>query len=208
MRPVYQQYHELKARLEALRRDVEACYGYFPAEAEGDDGAQPGEGLYTSEDEGAAMTISSSTAATAAAAAAAAAATLAAGEFVPSVGTGQARTGAAQLLPAPGFFSAANVGGVGITSVGTTSSGVAFPIAIPAAPPIEAVGGLGVPGQNRSLAQLQEEKRALHAHLKAYEHEFQITHGRQVMHQEDILPVSSEYRRYKELKQIIRESSR
>ena len=202
MRPVYQQYHELKARLEALRRDVEAFYGYFPAEAEGDDGAQPGEGLYTSEDEGAAMTISSSTAA------AAAVATLAAGEFVPSVGAGQARTGAAQLLPAPGFFSAANVGGVGITSVGTTSSGVAFPIAVPAAPPIEAVGGLGVPGQNRSLAQLQEEKRALHAHLKAYEHEFQITHGRQVMHQEDILPVSSEYRRYKELKQIIRDSSR
>jgi hypothetical protein len=197
MRPVYQQYHELKARLEVLRRDVEACYGYFPAEAEGEDGAQPGEGLYTSEDEGAAMTISS-----------AAAATLAAGEFAPSVGPGQARTGPAQLLPAPGFFSAANVGGVGISSVGTASSGVAFPVAVPAAPPIDAAGGLGVPGQNHSLARLQEEKRALHAHLKAYEHEFQITHGRQVMHQEDILPVSSEYRRYKELKQIIRESSR
>ena len=62
-----------------------------------------------------------------------------------------------------------------------------------------------LPREQPSLAQLQEETRALHAHLKAYERDFQRVHGRQVMHQEDILPVSAEYRRYKDLKSWIKQ---
>jgi len=56
---------------------------------------------------------------------------------------------------------------------------------------------------NISTAQLHEEKRALHAQLKAYEKDFQAQHNRQVTRQDDIAPVAEEYRRYKEVKQLL-----
>ena len=55
----------------------------------------------------------------------------------------------------------------------------------------------------RQLHTLNEEKKHLHAYLKVYEKDFNTTHNRSVMKQEDILPVANEYQRYKELKQII-----
>jgi hypothetical protein len=51
--------------------------------------------------------------------------------------------------------------------------------------------------------QLVEEKKTLHAYLKTYERDFNRTHGRPVMRQEDIQPVTAEYRRYKELKALL-----
>jgi hypothetical protein len=56
-----------------------------------------------------------------------------------------------------------------------------------------------------SLEQLLQEKKNLHAYLKVYERDFNRTHGRPVMKNEDILPVANEYQRYKELKNIIKE---
>jgi hypothetical protein len=52
---------------------------------------------------------------------------------------------------------------------------------------------------------LQEEKKSLHAYLKAYERDFSRQHNRPVMRHEDIQPVASEYQRYKDLKQLVRE---
>jgi hypothetical protein len=163
MRPVYQQYHDIKGRLDAMRRDIEASYGAFPAEADGDEGA-----FYTSEEEGGASVSSSD-----------------------------------RLSSLPALQS---------RPLAAASSASVSPAAAAAAPlPAVALGGegagVGAQHEQPSLAQLHEEKRTLHAHLKAYEREFQRTHGRQVMHQEDILPVSAEYRRYKDLKAWIKENT-
>lgn len=79
-----------------------------------------------------------------------------------------------------------------------------------------AVGGSSVEqaSSNRSTASsvpplinteaLIEEKKNLHAYLKAYEHDFHRQHGRAVMRHEDIQPVAQEYQRYKELKQQLK----
>ena len=58
-----------------------------------------------------------------------------------------------------------------------------------------------------SLAQLGEEKKKLHAFLKSYEKAFQRDHNRQVTRQDDIAPVSLEYARYKQVKQLLSERS-
>lgn len=63
----------------------------------------------------------------------------------------------------------------------------------------------GMSDADRELEILQEEKRNLHAYLKAYEKDFNKTHGRPVMKQEDIQPVAHEYQRYKELKRIMKD---
>jgi hypothetical protein len=52
-------------------------------------------------------------------------------------------------------------------------------------------------------AQLMEEKKNLHAYLKAYEKNFQTEHSRPVTKQDDIAPVAGEYRRYKALKSLL-----
>jgi len=167
MRPVYQQYHDIKGRLDAMRRDIEASYGSFPAEADGDEGAH--DGFYTSEEEGGASSSD-------------------------------------RLSSLPALHSSP-------LAVAATAPSVSSATAATAPLPTVALGGAGVgtgvgaQHEQPSLAQLQEEKRTLHAHLKAYEREFQRTHGRQVMHQEDILPVSAEYRRYKDLKAWIKENT-
>jgi hypothetical protein len=44
---------------------------------------------------------------------------------------------------------------------------------------------------------LLQEKKNLHAYLKVYERDFNRSHGRPVMKNEDILPVANEYQRYK-----------
>ena len=54
-----------------------------------------------------------------------------------------------------------------------------------------------------STARLLEEKKNLHAYLKTYERNFQAEHQRPVTKQEDIAPVSGEYRRYKDLKGLL-----
>ena len=54
-----------------------------------------------------------------------------------------------------------------------------------------------------STVQLLEEKKNLHAYLKTYERNFQVEHQRPVTKQEDIAPVSGEYRRYKDLKGLL-----
>lgn len=86
--------------------------------------------------------------------------------------------------------------------------------------------------ENRSLDELQLEKKHLHEYLKVYERcvanlfsflyklksvfiimffycylysDFNRTHGRPVMKNEDILPVAAEYQRYKELKNLIKD---
>jgi len=60
-------------------------------------------------------------------------------------------------------------------------------------------------GKEDSLAGLLQEKKNLHAYLKVYERDFNRTHGRPVMKNEDILPVANEYQRYKELKTLIKD---
>jgi hypothetical protein len=55
------------------------------------------------------------------------------------------------------------------------------------------------------LEELQVEKRNLHEYLKVYERDFNRSHGRPVMKNEDILPVANEYQRYKELKTLIKD---
>lgn len=54
-----------------------------------------------------------------------------------------------------------------------------------------------------STTQLMEEKKNLHAYLKTYERNFQTEHKRPVTKQDDIAPVSSEYHRYKTLKSLL-----
>lgn len=56
-----------------------------------------------------------------------------------------------------------------------------------------------------SMNSLQEEKRALHLFLKSYEKEFTKANGRPVIKHEDILPVSVQYQRYKELKTLLKD---
>ena len=48
-----------------------------------------------------------------------------------------------------------------------------------------------------STSRLLEEKKNLHAYLKAFEKNFQKSNQRPVTKQEDIAPVAEEYRRYK-----------
>ena len=66
----------------------------------------------------------------------------------------------------------------------------------------------GATGGDVNLEALQMEKRNLHAYLKVYERDFSKLHGRPVMRQEDIQPVTHEYQRYKELKILLKDSSR
>eukprot|EP00595_Chromulina_sp_UTEXLB2642_P002659 CAMPEP_0196763804 /NCGR_PEP_ID=MMETSP1095-20130614/4815_1 /TAXON_ID=96789 ORGANISM="Chromulina nebulosa, Strain UTEXLB2642" /NCGR_SAMPLE_ID=MMETSP1095 /ASSEMBLY_ACC=CAM_ASM_000446 /LENGTH=485 /DNA_ID=CAMNT_0042117839 /DNA_START=762 /DNA_END=2219 /DNA_ORIENTATION=- len=58
--------------------------------------------------------------------------------------------------------------------------------------------------KKRQLLQLSEEKKNLHAYLKSYESDFNKSHGRPVMNEEDIKPVAHEYQRYKELKVMVK----
>lgn len=149
MRPVYQQYHVVKARLESLRREVESSYGsQLPPEAMLNfDGDEAGHDGFYSEEEGAIEMV------------------------VPvTVSLG------ASLAEYPIMNEQPTVDPIPITVTHNTPT----------------------------IAELQEEKKALHAHLKAFEREFQKIHGRQVMHQDDILPVSLQYRRYKDLKAFIK----
>ena len=94
--------------------------------------------------------------------------------------------------------------------VNIANGGAGSPRGIDTAAAVSATGAAGGGGvsdsganANLSTTQLNEEKRALHAKLKAYEKEFQAQHNRQVTKQEDIAPVSEEYRRYKEVKQLL-----
>jgi hypothetical protein len=57
-----------------------------------------------------------------------------------------------------------------------------------------------------SLNMLQEEKKQLHLYLKSYEKEFTKANGRPVIKHEDILPVSVQYQRYKELKTLLKDA--
>lgn len=57
----------------------------------------------------------------------------------------------------------------------------------------------------KTLEEILQEKRNLHAYLKTYEKEFNRTNGRHVMHPDDIKPVAAEYQRYKELKRILKD---
>jgi hypothetical protein len=59
---------------------------------------------------------------------------------------------------------------------------------------------------NLIVAELQEEKRQLLHTLKTYERDFVKQQGRPVTKHEDIAPVASEYKRYKEIKGILHES--
>lgn len=56
------------------------------------------------------------------------------------------------------------------------------------------------------VTELQDEKLRLLATLKSFEREFTKRHGRPVTKHEDIAPVSTEYKRYKEIKAILHES--
>ena len=170
MRPTYTQYHDIKAKLEALRRDIEATYGYCPSEDEAEDG---GGSAYTSEDDA----------------------------YPPpgegGTGNGGGSTGgssvdAAHAALAPGLSTSAGQASLSSRSTSASPAGPrpTSPVTL-VPPPVD-------------LAQLQEEKRSLHSYLKNYEREFQRTHGRQVMHNDDILPVANEYRRYKDLKAFIK----
>jgi hypothetical protein len=53
---------------------------------------------------------------------------------------------------------------------------------------------------------LQDEKKQLHLYLKSYEKEFTKANGRPVIKHEDILPVSVQYQRYKELKTLLKDA--
>lgn len=171
MRPTYTQYHDIKAKLEALRRDIETTYGYCPSEDEAEDG---GGSAYTSED-----------------------------DAYPAPGEGGSGGGSsgASSVDAAHTAHAALAPGLSTSSASQASSSRSTS-ASPAGPrPTSPVTLLPPPVD---LAQLQEEKRSLHSYLKNYEREFQRTHGRQVMHNDDILPVANEYRRYKDLKAFIK----
>jgi hypothetical protein len=64
-------------------------------------------------------------------------------------------------------------------------------------PPSGAVAGLSAEEQQRQIAQLKTEKRALQVRLTAFQKEFVRTHGRRVRYREDRLPMEAEYQRYK-----------
>jgi hypothetical protein len=61
-------------------------------------------------------------------------------------------------------------------------------------------GGMSDGNDASGVAALKEEKKRLHAKLKAYEKEFFQKNQRQVLSFVDIEPVASDYRRYKEVK--------
>jgi hypothetical protein len=64
-------------------------------------------------------------------------------------------------------------------------------------------GGAAVATTASDLAALKAEKQTLHTMLRSYEKEFYREHKRQVSSFNDIKPVASQYRRYKEIKKSI-----
>lgn len=166
-----------QARLEALRRDIEATYGHCP------DDDEEGGSNYASEDD---------------AYPPAAAAQVASGHHASSSSSGGSSGIGIGIGVGVGIGSSSSIDG------GPPGSARAAPLPAPLQAPLQvpapATSVQGGPPDPAELARLQEEKRSLHAYLKTYEREFQRTHGRQVMHNEDILPVAEEYRRYKDLK--------
>ena len=64
---------------------------------------------------------------------------------------------------------------------------------------LSSYGGAAV----QDMAMLRQEKGQLHQMLRTYEKDFYQAHGRQVSSFEDIRPVASQYRRYKEIKRAI-----
>eukprot|EP01035_Chromulina_nebulosa_P024355 gene24355-31695_t len=80
-------------------------------------------------------------------------------------------------------------GGVGVyPAAGPYFSNAAVPRTAVPTPSTAAMSGFGKSTIAMNLDVLQAEKRSLHAHLKNYEREFNRTHGRPVMRQEDIQP--------------------
>jgi hypothetical protein len=240
MRPLYQQYHEVKAELDALQAALEAAHGPLSLSLLGASAAGGGGGGAWGHSGPGSVTSAMSA--------------------VSSVGTTTVVTSAMavheeEMPPAPSASAStaqrdrdvahhtrldatanslsstsSTLGGVGLglglSSSGSSSSGSGGLYAAPAGGRVSAAGdllgaraspslsllqpssgGFGGPVrlEDLDLDALQEEKKTLHAYLKAYERDFSRMHNRPVMRHEDIQPVASEYQRYKDLKALVKE---
>ena len=166
MRPQYQQYHDSKASLDALKVQIERSLGYFPEDLQGE-----GEGVAPSSGAGL-------------------------GQGESSHAQSPIQEGASEgSLPLP------------IPVLNPTEARVAKSASAASPPAAESMLPASAPSDEElakmSTGRLQEEKKNLHAYLKAYEKNFQSSNQRPVTKQEDIAPVAEEYRRYKSLKTLI-----
>jgi hypothetical protein len=188
MRPYYQRYHDLKDEIDALKAVILAETGTLPDDALANTGDLP-------------MAVYSNT------------------EVIDKVSLPSPGVTVSMSLP-DGIQMGLGSGGGGDTGgdappqsddtniAGNTSNTDTTVASIPNTSNIQNTGS-ALPDESTlnsmSLSQLNTEKKNLHQYLKTFEKQFLKEHGRPVTKQEDIAPVSTEYRLYKQLKALIQD---
>lgn len=192
IRPMYQNYHEIKAKLDDLRTTIEASHGPLPDDLQ-DDGRIPST-TSTSNEHTSRFHAASDSAAGA--------------KYVSDdEGEGDAKEGGGRHPSLSGRSHSGDKGSPSGSQSGSNGRGVYPSTDIAGSEP---KGFLFSVNKNTiniesELEALQVEKRNLHAYLKVYERDFSRMHGRPVTKHADIQPVAHEYQRYKELKNLIRD---
>eukprot|EP00598_Pedospumella_elongata_P005631 CAMPEP_0184974846 /NCGR_PEP_ID=MMETSP1098-20130426/6214_1 /TAXON_ID=89044 /ORGANISM="Spumella elongata, Strain CCAP 955/1" /LENGTH=819 /DNA_ID=CAMNT_0027497495 /DNA_START=135 /DNA_END=2594 /DNA_ORIENTATION=+ len=197
IRPMYQSYHEIKAKLDDLRTTIEASHGPLPEDLQ-DDGRIPSTTSTPTEHAGRLHGASDSAGA----------------KYVSDdEGESDAKEGGNARHPSlSGLRSLSGDKGSPGGSHSGSSNGSGGRGVYPSTDIAgsEPKGFLFSVNKNpinieSELEALQVEKRNLHAYLKVYERDFSRMHGRPVTKHADIQPVAHEYQRYKELKNLIRD---
>lgn len=195
IRPMYQNYHEIKNKLEHLRTTIEASHGPLPDDLQDTDGRASLSSAGSHSSLGVDATLRKENRA---------------GSIEDLAGDSEdMRMSVSGGLPSSAIAAAVAASGDGAEGTAAAADGSA---AMQSEPGADGVGSLAfgaatskVINVEGELEALQMEKRNLHAYLKVYERDFSRLHGRPVTKHADIQPVAHEYQRYKELKSLIRE---
>ena len=181
MRPMYQNYHEVKAELETIRSSIELSHGYLPDEMKEDREEDRKQNINSS------SSSSSSSSSN-------------------NKGGGEGDFNSTFNSWPIGQDSNATTADYGAESKGGDNDGNDDNNNNNDNDSNESSGGRKYVqlSSKESIETLQEERKNLHAYLKTYERDFNKIHGRPVMRHEDIQPVAHEYERYKQVKSLIR----
>lgn len=181
MRPKYQKYHEIKHDMEVMRIAIELKHGPMPSDDEQEGSGSSGGGRDSSRERS--LSLNEST-----------------DRLFADVGdeSGSSKGGAGNRRSSKERSSSAG-------PPVTTSASINALLMTPPTRSNVVVGTAVSALSPEALASLQDEKKQLHLYLKSYEKEFTKANGRPVIKHEDILPVSVQYQRYKELKMMLKD---
>lgn len=200
LRPLYQRYHDLKALITAAEAAVAAA-GAAPASANANSN-RPAATEAAAPAQAASRASSAGVAAAAEAATPASSRAVAASQGVAASGSGSAPAAApaaAAAAEAEAKAAAAGDGG-GDMAMGDGGSAADSEASAAARAALRAQAST-----SSGLAELRAEKKKLQHFLRDFERGFEKREGRKVRYLKDIAPVAGEYRRYKDLKAVLKE---